>query len=36
MVEVDLDFNSKKSSMRVVQNEQMTIGEFDVSKISFD
>jgi hypothetical protein len=36
MAEIGLVFEFRKPSMRVVQNEQMTIGEVDVSKMSFD
>ena len=36
MAEIGLVFEFGKPSMRVVQNEQMTIGEVDVSKMSFD
>ena len=36
MAEIGLVFEFRKPSMRVVQNEQMTIGAVDISKMSFD
>ena len=36
MAEIGLVFEFRRPSMRIVQNEQMTIGEVDVSMMSFD
>ena len=36
MAEIGLVFEPRKPPMRVVQNEQMTIGEVDISKMNFD
>ena len=36
MAKIGLVFEPGKPSMRVVQNEQMTIGEVDISKMNFD